>query len=460
MVYDALIFSHSITPRLRYVVDFLSQYYGLSFRLISDEEKYVNAKEVCSINYSYHRIIPGEIFIHSHVLLSESFIRPVKIECVEINRHQPAAGFPESLKSYKAFFRTHGDFEFDLFAGIFYLLSRYEEYLPHRKDKFGRFAHENSIAFREGFLHQPLINFWLEDFRTILAEKNPVFQTPKSQFRFIPTYDIDIAWSFRNKGFKRNAAGIAALFLKGRFKQAIFRIKVLRRKKADPFDAYEWMDRLHEQYQLKPIYFFLVAKERKAKYDKNIDPANEEFIQLVKTISSKYSIALHPSWASGDEPSLLVKEKHLLEQIAGNSIHTSRQHYIRLQFPSTYQKLLSAGIRNEHSMGYGSVNGFRASVATSFFWYDLKNEASTNLCIHPFCFMDANAYHEQNLSAEEAFKEMMQYYEVISSVNGMMITLWHNNYLGTAKEVEGWREAYEKAVEEIVGREEAASSKQ
>jgi hypothetical protein len=156
----------------------------------------------------------------------------------------------------------------------------------------------------------------------------------------------------------------------------------------------------------------------------------------------------------------LVKEKHLLEQIADTSTHTSRQHYIRLQFPSTYQKLLSAGIRNEHSMGYGSINGFRASVATAFYWYDLKNEAPTNLLIYPFCFMDANAYHEQNLSAEEALKEMMQYYEVISSVDGMMITLWHNNYLGTAKEVEGWREAYEKGVGEIMKREEAVSSKE
>src|SRR3954466_9380335 len=133
MIYSALIFSHSITPRLRYVVDFLSHYYGLSFRLISDEETYRGAKEACKINYSYHRIEKGEIFIHSHVLLFETSIRAVKIECFEIRREMSASESSSSTNSYKGFFRTHGDFEFDLFGGIFYLMSRYEEYLPHHK---------------------------------------------------------------------------------------------------------------------------------------------------------------------------------------------------------------------------------------------------------------------------------------------------------------------------------------
>ena len=79
----ALIFSHSITPRLQYIIDFLAQYYGLSFGLTSDEERFKTAPDTCKINYGYHRLIPGEIFIHAHVLLTESYIRPVRTECFE-----------------------------------------------------------------------------------------------------------------------------------------------------------------------------------------------------------------------------------------------------------------------------------------------------------------------------------------------------------------------------------------
>src|SRR5678809_1103698 len=177
------------------------------------------------------------------------------------------------------------------------------------------------------------------------------------------------------------------------------------------------MDQLHKQFNLRPIDFFLVAKE-KGKYDKNIDVTNAEFQELVRNISSTYTIGLHPSWASGDFPSLLTKEKASLEQISNQSVSKSRQHYLRFTLPSTYRKLIALELINEYSMGYGSINGFRASIASSYYWYDLRNEEKTKLHIHPFCFMDANSYYEQKFSAEAAFEELMQYYLRIKSVNG------------------------------------------
>lgn len=428
----ALIYSHSVSPRLQYVVDFLSKYYGLPFKLIFDEEKFINANELCKINYGYHRLTEGEIFIHSHVLVFETSIRPVKIECFERN-------------NYKAFFKTESDIGFDLLAAIFYLLSRYEEHLPHKKDAYGRYAHTNSIAFKENFLPLPLINIWLEDFRKLLVQKNFKFQVSSFKFSFLPTYDIDMAWSFRNKGLKRTFGGILLLLLQAKFRKAIDRIKVATGKRNDPYDAYEWMEKLHQRYQLKPTYFFLVAKEV-GKYDKNIDVSNPEFQELIRSVASKYAIGLHPSWAGGDIPSLLTKEKSTLEQISDQTVTSSRQHYIRLDLPSTYRKLLALGITNDHSMGYGTINGFRASIATPFYWYDLKNEEQTKLLLHPFCFMDANAYYEQKLFPDAALKELMQYYEAIKSVNGTMVTIWHNSFLGTAKEFSGWREVYEQFV--------------
>jgi hypothetical protein len=281
-----------------------------------------------------------------------------------------------------------------------------------------------------------------------LLEKAPVLPIRNLKFSFRPTYDIDIAWSFRNKGFQRNMGGILRLFFNGQFRKMAFRIRVIRRRRQDPFDSYEWINQLHHQFNLHPIYFFLVAKE-KGRYDKNIDATNEEYRQLVQSIASKYPVGLHPSWASGDLPSLLTKEKTTLEQIINQTITSSRQHYIRFDLPFTYRKLLALGLTNDYSMGYGSINGFRASVTTPYYWYDLKNEEKTNLLIHPFCFMDANSYYEQKLSAEAAFEELLQYYNVIQSVNGTMVTIWHNDFLGTGEEFSGWRDVYQKFVSQL-----------
>jgi len=431
-----IIYSHTLTPRLQYIVDFLSQYYQLTIRLICDEEKYLIDKDPHRINYSYHRLSPEEIWIHSHVLLFESTIRPVKIECFD-HHH------------YKAFFKAEGDIGFDLFAGMFYLITRYEEYLPHQKDMYGRFAHQNSLAFKEGFLHLPLVNIWLEDFRHLLKQKFPGLQLSKSNFQFLASYDIDIAWSFKNKGFKRNGGAIAKAFFSGKWKLMRHRMKVIRGKQSDPYDAYEWMDKLHQQYNIAPIYFFLVA-EQMGKFDKNIDTKNISFQRLVKDVASIYKIGLHPSWASGDHPQLIKKEKAWLEKMTEQMVTSSRQHYIRFELPASYRLLLSAGITNEYSMGYGSINGFRASITTPFYWYDLKEEAKTALHIHPFCFMDANAYYEEKKSPAEALNELVAYYKIVKDVGGTMITIWHNSFLGSDAAFEGWREAYSEFLRRIL----------
>lgn len=431
-----IIYSHTLTPRLQYVVDFLSQYYHTTIKLICDEETFLAHPDPHRINYSYHRLQDNEIWIHSHVLLFESTIRPVKIECFE-------------HRGYKAFFKAEGDTGFDLFAGIFFLLTRYEEYLPHQKDSYGRYAHQSSLAFREEFLHLPLVNIWLEDFRSQLKERYPDLHLPLPTFGLQATYDIDIAWSYKNKGIQRNAGALVRLFFTGRWRTMVHRLRVIRGKRQDPFDAYEWMDALHRQSGLKPIYFFLVAQQ-KGRYDKNINVENPAFQNLVQEVASNYAVGLHPSWASGDHQPLLPKEKSWLEKLTNHVITASRQHYLRFDLPGTYRRLLNLGITDEYSMGYGTVNGFRASVAGSFFWYDVKNESKTALRIHPFCFMDANAFYEENKSAGEAMQEMVAYYERIRAVNGTMVMVWHNSFLGIDPQFEGWREAYGQFVTRVM----------
>jgi hypothetical protein len=431
----ALIYSHTITPRLQYTVDFLSHYFGLHFKLTSSEDGYRSYDCRCKINYSYHRLEEGEIWIHSHVLLFETEERHVKVECFINN-------------GYKAFFKTDGEVGFDILAGIFFLISRYEEYLPHQKDSYGRYAYENSVAYKESFLKQPLVNIWLEDLRKLLKLKNPEFAQVYNHFVFLPSYDIDMAWSYRNKGFFRNLGAMLALFVRGKWKTLGRRISVLQGRRQDPYDAYDWMDTLHMENDIHPLYFFLVA-ERTGTYDKNISRKNKEFVKLIQSLDEKYTIGLHPSWASGDEPELVADEKKWLEEVIKKPLEASRQHYIRFDVPMTYRHLLAEGISSDHSMGYGSINGFRASVATPYYWYDLKEEAATSLMVHPFCFMDANAYYEAKQTPEEAYQELMLLHDEVKAVNGTMITIWHNSFLGDDPEFSGWKEIYQQYVQNL-----------
>ncbi|HEX7845810.1 MAG TPA: polysaccharide deacetylase family protein [Chitinophagaceae bacterium] len=429
-----LLFSHNISSRLRYVAGFIGKEIGIGFQFSSDPGEY-NSYDGPKINYSDNRISANECWIKPHALLFEKGIRPQKIDCFVSNEQ-------------KVFFKTEGDLPFDVFAATFYLLSRYEEYLPHQKDMYGRYGYENSLAFKEQFLNKPLINSWLHEFSRVLMKVFPSLTTHHSPFTFLPTYDIDEAYSYKHKTSWRTFGGIAKTFLKGQWPAIAERMKVLNGSLKDPYDAFEWMDDLHQRFQLQPRYFFLMAQQT-GKYDKNILPAEVAMQSLVKEHREKYQVGIHPSWQSGDDPSLVRKEKELLEEAIGEKITSSRQHFLRFDLPKTFRHLIETGIKEDHSMGYGTINGFRASVASPFYWYDLEKEEATDLLLYPFCFMDANSFYEQKHTPQQALEELRYYHNEVKAVNGTLVTLWHNTFLGTAKMFEGWKEVYEQFIEEV-----------
>jgi len=439
-----LLYSRTITPRLQYITNFIGKGIGgIPINLTSDLEEFRNCKDP-KINYSPEEICQDEFRVANAELLFEQIIRPQSVQCFEAN-------------GYKAFFKTAGaGFLFDIFAACFYLLSRYEEYLPHQKDMYGRYAHENSLAFNENFLQLPLINIWLEDFGKILRLKFPTLKKQSSSFTFLPTYDIDIAFSYKHKGLGRNIGGFFKSIIRSQGGSLTERMNVIKGKQADPFDAFGWLDELHKKFRLTPYYFFHVASST-GKYDKNISPYNKHMQELIRRHAERYTIGVHPSWQSGDRPSLLKEEIQVLKNISQKEITISRQHFIRLTLPGTYRQLIEAGIESDFSMGYGSINGFRASVASPFYWYDLKRENQTSLLLYPFCFMDANSFFEQKISSNEALEELRMYYSMIKSINGMMITIWHNSFLGTDKMFSGWKETYESFISGLSMPEEPAA---
>jgi hypothetical protein len=260
-------------------------------------------------------------------------------------------------------------------------------------------------------------------------------------FRFVPTYDIDIAWSYKRKGLIRNTGGFLRSLFKRDWKSLKERASVLTGKKEDPFDSYGWMESLHGTHPFTPIFFIHAARQTSA-YDKNIPASDGDMQALIKRLSLAGEIGLHPSWKSGDEPRLMHYEKQTLEQITGKPVRSSRQHYIRLTLPHTYRTLIDHGIDDDYSMGYGSINGFRASIGSPFYWYDLDKEQTTSLMIHPFCFMDANSFYEQRNTPAEAARELQDLLHLMLHNGGEMITIWHNNFLGTAKQFDGWKEVY------------------
>lgn len=423
-----LLYAHTITPRLRYIAEWFQEHYLEESLELTDLADRYKSHEGPRINYSAHRIAETECWIEPSPLLFEDSILPIELTVCS-NGFSPF------------FFAGRGDMDFDVLAAGFYLISRYEEYLPHEKDAYGRFAHVQSIAFRHRFLNRPLVDEWMDRFCNCLRSYYPELKLKQRHFQFQATYDIDESFAYSYKSVGLHVAGITRDLIRGRFDWVTERIRTLRDRQADPYDSFSFLSELHQSIGARPICFLHVAKHRGA-YDKNVSPGHPAQQVLIRSIANWSDIGLHPSWQSGDRIGLLQDEKSVLEDITQSPIYRSRQHFIRFQLPDTFHALINLGITDDYSMGYGSINGFRASTTRSFYWFDLCSNVITSLRIHPFCYMDANSFYELGHTIDQAEREWTELEQAVRSVNGRMIVIWHNNFLGTQKRFAGWRDRY------------------
>lgn len=420
-----LVYTAQKSARLEYIA-------GELFPLV----QFTSSKEIFTaylgvkICYAAEKFCSNNLWIVPFGLLEEKGICEQEIRCGE-------------WKKRKTIFATPGELPFDIFSASFYLLSRYEEYLPHEKDQYGRYAHTNSTAYKEGFLTSPVINEWMYMLEAELRERCSAmrFRIKRAAFSFVPTYDVDEAYSYLHKPVWKNVLAFFRDLLQSKFEQVVERGNVYTGRKADPYDTFDWIESLHKKYNLNPAWFFLTIVKR-GRYDKNLGAGSNALRRLYQRIAAENTTGLHPSWQSGDEEDLLEKELDTLERIIQKPVTISRNHYLRFSVPHTYRRLIRAGIQHDYSMAYGNANGFRASYARPFYWYDLERESRTELIIHPFCFMEATSFFNQSNSVEEAAAELQRYYDVVKKVNGELVTLFHNHFLTEQPQWVQWREMY------------------
>lgn len=421
-----VIYSPQTSTRLLYILNWVfNTRMGIEYKLTHQREE--------KAHLAYGEKIAGAVYIPDTKLLWQK----------GIEQHAVNTGNWNDVPTLYA--DTTGDVQFDIFSAIFFLISRYEEYYNYTPDKHERYPHIDSILSKNNWLERPLVDEWVEVLRRLLIEKFR-FDINSKSFSFLPTYDIDIAWSYKHKGFVRNAGGMLKDFSNLKLQAVVKRLLVNTVNTEDPYFAFPFMYSLHNRYKYKPLFFVLAALKTDT-YDKNISPNHKAMQKLIRSFAEQGTVGIHPSYNSGKNNQLFKDEKAVLEKTIDNSINISRQHYIRLFIPYSYRQLIADGITDDYSMGYGTHIGFRAGTGSSFFWYDIENEKQTDLKIHPFCFMDSTAHYDMKLSASEAFARLEKMELFLHGTNSRLVTVFHNFSLGTDKEWNGWRELYAQYLE-------------
>lgn len=429
-----LVYTHQISSRVRYIFRTLfQQFMNSEVRFTSQVEEFI-AYDGIKISYTKNPL-GNELFFRSHTILFEKGISDQDIQV-------------KSWNGQKVFFgqSENSALPFDVFASSFYLLSRYEEYLPHIKDRFQRFPARESLAYQNGFLRMPIIEHWLEDLVAVLQAKFPQFKPEPRQFKFVNTIDVDNAFCYLEKGTIRSIGGVVRSLLKFDVREIARRVRVLFGKEKDPYDTFDYLLRLQKKYKFESIYFFLLADY--GHNDKNITHTSKRFQSLIKSMSDYAKVGIHPSWASNAHPDQLLVEIKRLEHTVKREIKRSRQHFLRLDLPMTYRRIIDLGICEDYTMGYASEVGFRAGTSLPFYFYDLDMEVETKLLLRPFAVMDGTLNEYMNLPVDDAQYLVKELMDRVKKVDGVFMSLWHNETVSENRHWQEWNQVYEFTLEE------------
>jgi len=431
---ELLIYTPQITQRVKYIFQlFFDSLIRTPYNITTDEAVFRDYNGP-KLNYSTTDFPGVKLQVIPSRLLVENDIR-----------HQNL--YVSRWNQLDIFYATDkGSLPFDIFSATFYLVSRYEEYLLKKSDEHKRFPHKNSLAHKNYFLDRPLVNLWAEELKKIILTEYPAISFSENKYSFIPTIDIDVAYAHLGRNIFVTIGSYLKALSRLQIKTLIEKKLVLLRLKKDPYDTFSYQESIFKKYNLHPIYFFLAAGKRSS-YDKNIPPGSKRFKRLVKKLSSYAEIAIHPSYRSKSDPKIVAEEIKMVEQNISKKITCSRQHFLKLSLPDTYRCLAELGITDDYSMAYAGTVGFRASICTPFFFYDLKAENVLPVKVHSSSIMDGTMKDYLTLSRADSIAVIRELVSKIKSVNGEFIPIWHNHSINNQGRWEGWRTIFEFMME-------------
>lgn len=425
-----LIYTHKISPRLTYITrQVFTRILGLEIRLSTTVEDFIGHKGP-KLTYT-RQPLQNEFFIRSDELLFQQGIEEVDIQMGQWN------GMPCFMKAGE-----RSSIPYDILAASFYLLSRYEEYLPHVKDNHGRFPPSESLAYQQGFLRRPLVDQWAYALYGELCERFPELAAREERtYRFRPVIDVTTSHCFAHRGILRSLGGFFYDLGHLKFRRMWQRIRVWLDPASDPYDNFETLNGLHKKYPVRAMFFFQFAEY--STYDKNVSPNNNRFRYLVKSVADYSIVSLAISYTASKDPEVMKEEKKRLSQVLNRPVKYSRIRYNRVLVPQTYRDLVEAEFAEDYTMGYTHAIGFRASTCTPFYFYDLGLESQQPIRIFPFAFHDYAllAFPDPD-SITEALDSL---YGQVRDVNGEFTCIFSNELLGEYRD-DDWLKQYENVL--------------
>lgn len=330
----------------------------------------------------------------------------------------------------------------DIVASSFFMLTRWEEYVVEQRDKHRRFPLEASLAHREGFYQQPVVNEYTELLWRMLVHLDPDIVRKKRTFRVVPTHNVEHVrkWQGLAKSLSANVS------IKNGPRAALRNLKNMAEVKLglkdDPYDTFNYLMRASEKFGLQSRFYFMAGGE--TEYDNHYCINQRNVQELLETINNRgHHIGFSPSYNSATRPLLWQQERDKLRALAPQRIAKGRQHLLRFEVPTTWQIWDDAEMHVDSSLGYPEKPGFRCGTCYAFPVFNFMTRQTLSVYESPLICSEESLIDYMLLSPEAAEEEVQGVYRKVQQHRGNFVLQWNNAALFTQVHAP-YRSLYEK----------------
>ncbi|WP_156783303.1 polysaccharide deacetylase family protein [Roseovarius nubinhibens] len=363
----------------------------------------------------------------------ESFTLPLPIERMPI-----LFGGPEVAPT-----ATGLKVDADLFGGIFFLLSRFEEIVSAERDTHDRFPGSASLAYREKFLSHPLADIYRHAIWALVSLLWPGLKMPKYPAQPIHvSCDVDEPFdrSVRSPAallrtlagdlLKRRSPALAAKRLVNFAFSSVFGLRF------DPCYTFDWYMNICEAHGVRATFYFIAGKSA-GLIDGTYEIEDPRIANLLRAIARRgHRIGMHGSYNTYKDIDRLKRERLRLVvalEAAGVPLDVleNRQHYLRWDAALTPDCLSAAGFKMDTSGGFADMAGFRYGTGRPFRMWSWQRLEPLDLTQKPLIVMEGSLLSPlyQQLSFEEALATVLSLKQKTTQYGGEFSLLWHNSEL-------------------------------
>jgi len=425
-----LIYSDFVTERLIYTFNFICLERQVDIKFCNDPTRFIKEENCAKLVYAdypfeekFPTIKPAKIIFEDGI--SEQDLAKQRFE------NQECLSFGQVI---------------DPVASVFFVVSRYEEYLPFTADEHERFSSVHSVLKKMNWLYEPIADIWAEQVLRLVQKTYPEFVYVQPMAHFTLSFDVDNTFAFKHKNSVQLLGGRVKDFIKGNQANLELRRNVLSGRVPDPNDTFDQILNIAISGISMKLFWHLGDFK---KNDRNISWNNAIHQRLIQKVSNLVDVGIHPSYFSYLNEVVVKQERGRLEHIIKRPVFNSRQHFLRIRFPNTFQLLHNISIKHDYSVGFADDIGFRMGTARAVPFFNLVTDEITDLILHPFVYMDGTLNQYLKLSPEEAQKIVNGLTDQVKMHGGNFICIWHNDTINDLGVWEGWKAVLEFTIDQF-----------